>query len=70
MKSLYKMCAAHTSLPRSLHFELHDDLTGTAFCRGGFADVFKRNYLGREVAIKVLRPPISNDLQDMTNVGR
>ena len=70
MKSLYKTCAAHTLLPRPLHFELHDDPTGTVFFRGGFADVLKREYLGREVAVKVLRPHNSNGLQDMTNVSR
>ena len=64
------MCAGHTSLPRSLHFELQDDLMGTTFYHGGFADVVKRRYLGREVAVKVLRARNNNTSQDMINVGR
>ena len=39
MKSLYKTCAGHTLLPRSLHFELHDYQIGTVLSRGGFGDV-------------------------------
>ena len=69
MKSLYKMCAGHTLLPRSLHFELHGDQAGVVLCHGGFGDVSKREYLGRQVAVKVLRARPGRDSQDMINVG-
>ena len=54
MKSLYKTCAGHTLLPRSLRVELPDSPTGAVLYRGGFRDVRKREYGGREVAVKVL----------------
>ena len=69
MKSLYKTCAGHTLFPRSLHFELHDNSMGVPLCRGGSADVLKREYRGRGVAIKVLRGYSGNGSRDMINVG-
>ena len=69
MKSLYKMCAGHALLPRSLHFELRDDPIGVVVCRGGFADVSKHMHRDREVAVKVLRAHSSDGSQGMANVG-
>ena len=69
MKSLYKMCAGHGLLPKSLRFELHDNPTGVVLRHGGFADVSKREHRGQAVAVKELRPRNSNGSQDMTNVG-
>ena len=69
VKSLYKICAGHSLLPGSLLFELRDDPMDVALCRGGFADVSKREYCGRDVAVKVLRLRRGSSLQDMTNVG-
>ena len=68
MKSLYKMCAGHTLLPRSLHFELDDDPMGVVMYHGGFADVWKRKHCDQEVAVKVLRPRSGNSWQNMANV--
>ena len=70
MKSLYKMCAGHTLLPRLLHFELDDDPMDVVMYHGGFADVWKRRHRGQEVAVKVLRPRNGNGWQNMANVGR
>ena len=67
-KSLYKMCAGHALLPRSLHFELPEDPMDAALYQGGFADVFKRQHCGREVAVKVLRPRNATSSQQMANV--
>lgn len=69
MKSLYKMCAGHSLLPRSLHFEMPDDPRAVVVCHGGFADVSKREHSGQAVAVKVLRLRSNNNLQEMTNVG-
>ena len=55
MKSLYKACAGHTLLPRSLHHELHGDLVGVPLYRGGFGDVWKHEHCDQKVAVKVLR---------------
>ena len=69
MKSFYKTCAGHTLLPRSLHCGPLENPMGVPLCRGGSADVLKREYRGREVAIKVLRTHSGNGSRDMTNVG-
>ena len=69
MRSVYKMCAGHTMLPRSLHFELPENITGDVRCQGGFADVVKYEYGGRQVAVKVLRVTECR-LREIMNVSR
>lgn len=69
MRSLYKMCACHSLLPRSLHFELDGDTMDAVLYRGGFADVLKREHRGREVAVKALRIRDTDDLRDISSVG-
>ena len=39
-----------------------------ALCQGGFADVFRRQHCGQEVAVKVLRPRNNTSSQNMANV--
>ena len=69
MTSLYKMCAGHSLLPRSLQIQACYDLSGIAHCRGGFADVWKGTYGDREVAVKALRIYANSDLQKITRVS-
>ena len=64
------MCASNTQLPRSLQIELCDDPTSVALYRGGFGDVSKRRYQGREVAVKVLRTYANTDIPKVTRVSR
>ena len=68
VKSLYKMCANHTLLPASLHFDLPVDIMGDAQYRGGSANVLRRECGGREVAVKALRPH-GLTLEGMKNVS-
>ena len=56
-------------LPRSLQIGLCYDPVGIAHCRGGFADVWKGEYRGLDVAAKVLRIYATNDLQKITRVS-
>ena len=70
MRSLYKTCAGHNLLPRSLHFELGEDPIGVVLYSGGFGDVWKREYDGRDVAVKVLRPHYDIGSRDIIHVGR
>ena len=69
MRSLYKMCAVHSLLPRSLQIKVCYNPSGAAHCRGGFADVWKGNCGDRQVAVKVLRIYVNNDLQKITHVS-
>ena len=68
MRSLYKICARHTLFPTSLRITLCDDPTDVVLFRGGFGDVSKRIYEGREVAVKMLRAYSNRDLQTMIRV--
>ena len=69
LKSLYGVCAGHSILPSSLRIELGGGITGPALCHGGFGDVWKREYQGQQVAIKVLKMYSSNDLRKVTRVS-
>ena len=55
LKLLYRACASHALLPRSLQVEIDDSLMGVPVCRGGFGDVRKCEYQGQHIAVKVLR---------------
>ena len=63
------MCGQHALLPRALKITAQYDRTRDALYRGGFADVWKGEYDGREVAVKVLRTYSDSDLQKITGVG-
>jgi len=69
VKMLYRTCALHTLFPRSLRIELCDDPTSRILYRGGFGDVSKCEYQGREVAVKRLRIYATSDLQKIIRVG-
>ena len=67
---LYRTCARHTLLPRSLRIELCDNPDNVVLYHGGFGDVSKCKYQGREVAVKRLRIYDTSDLQKVIRVGR
>ena len=69
MKSLYNTCARYSLLPRSLRIELCYDPMAIPHSRGGFSDVWKGEYRGLEVGVKVLRTSTQSDLQKITRVS-
>jgi len=69
VKSLYRTCADHALVPRSLRVELSDSPTGVALYRGGFGDVWKCECRGQQVAVKALRTYANSDLQNITRVS-
>ena len=70
LKLLYNTCARSALFPTSLKIELCDNSEGVVMYRGGFGDVSKREYQGREVAVKMLRTYAASDPQKITRVGR
>jgi hypothetical protein len=68
LELLYKMCGRHALLPRTLKIQVCCDGTGTALYRGVFADVWKGQHCGRDVAVKVIRTYSDDDLQTVIDV--
>ena len=69
LKLLYRTCGHHALLPSALKIPTCYDRTGVALYRGGFADVWKGKYLGRDVAVKVIRTYSNSDLQKVIGVS-
>ena len=63
------MCGHHARLPKALKIPICYDRTSVAQCRGGFADVWKGEHCGRDVAVKVLRTYSNSDLKKIISVG-
>lgn len=63
------MCGRHAFLPKSLNIPVCYDRTSDALYSGGFADVWKGEHDGREVAVKVIRKYSDSDLQKMIGVS-
>ena len=69
LRALYRTCGRHALLPRSLRIPPCHDRTGTPLYRGGFADVWRSEYKGRSVAVKVLRIDSTSDVVKIRSVG-
>jgi hypothetical protein len=69
LKSLYKACGHHALLPRSLNVSVCYDQSSNALFRGGYADVWKGDYSGQDVAVKVIRTYSNDELRKITIVG-
>jgi hypothetical protein len=69
LKALYRTCGRHALLPRALKIPVCYDRTGSATYRGGFADVWKGEHCGRDVAVKVVRTYSNIGLQKIIGVS-
>ena len=69
LRLLYRTCGHHSLIPRALIVPICYDRTGHPLYRGGFADVWKGGYSGRDVAVKVMRMYSVSDLEKITKVG-
>ena len=69
LNTLCKICGHQALLPRSVQIPLCYDRSGTPLYRGGFGDVWKGNYEGREVAVKVPRVYSTSPLDKITRVS-
>jgi len=62
LRLLYRTCGHHALLPRTLKIPVHYDRTSAALFRGGYADVWKGEHCGQDVAVKVIRTYSNSDL--------
>ena len=69
LRALYRICGRHGLLPRSLQTPPCHDRSGAPLYRGGFADVWRGEYQGRNVAVKVLRLYSTSDAVKIRFVG-
>jgi len=69
LRSMYRTCGRHGLLPTTLKILISYDQTSDPLYRGGFADVWKGEYRGRDVAVKILRTHSNADLQKIIGVS-
>lgn len=69
LNSLCKMCYRQRSLPKSMVITHFPDLSEIPQCGGGSADVYRCEYAGRHVAVKVIRVYLSRDRDREQSVG-
>ena len=69
LKLLYKMCGHHALLPRAIRIPACYNRTSVPLYRGGFADVWKGEYCGQDVAVKVIRTYSNSSLQKIIGVS-
>ena len=66
---LCNICSHHVLIPRSIQIPLCYDRTEDPLYEGGFAKVWKGEYDGIEVAVKVLKVLPTSDLVKITRVS-
>ena len=66
---LCKICGHHALIPRSIQIPLCYNRTGAPRYQGGFAEVWKGEHEGVEVAVKVLKVFMTSDLTKIMRVG-
>jgi len=69
LRLIYRTCGQHALLPGTLKVPICYDRTGDALYRGGYADVWKGECCGRDVAVKVIRTYSTSDLQKIIGVS-
>lgn len=68
LKLLYKTCGRCVLLPKTLEIPVCYDRASDALFRGGYADVWKGEHCGRDVAVKVIRLYSTSDLRKIIGV--
>ncbi|KAF9646790.1 kinase-like protein [Thelephora ganbajun] len=68
LSALCRICGRQAVLPRSVQIPLCFDQTDMPLYEGGFANVWKGQYQGREVAVKVLKVYMTSDFDKIMRV--
>ena len=66
---LCKICGHYALIPKSIQIPLRYNRTRAPRYQGGFAEVWKGEHEGIEVAVKVLKVFMTSDLTKITKVG-
>ena len=69
LRPLYRTCGRHGLLPKALKVPVCYDRDDYPLYQGGYADVWKGECRGREVAVKVIRAYSRSDLRKITRVS-
>ena len=69
MATLCKICSHHALIPRSIQIPLCYNRAEDPRYQGGFAEVWKGEHEGTQVAVKVLKVFAISDLLKITRVG-
>ena len=69
LRRVYRTCGRHGLLPKALKVPICYDRTGYPSYSGGNADVWKGEYRGRDVAVKVIRTYSSDNLKKILGVS-
>ena len=69
LRSMYRTCGRHALLPTTLEIPISYDQTSDPLYRGGFADVWKGEHRGRDIAVKVIRTHSNADFQKIIGVS-
>ena len=69
LRPLYRTCGRHALLPKAMEIPICYDPTDNALYSGGYADVWKGQYRGRDVAVKVIRTFSNSDLAKVIGVS-
>ena len=70
LRRLYRTCGFHGILPKRLKVPACYDHNVYPLYKGGFADVWKGEHDGREVAVKVIRTYSRKNLKKIIGVSR
>lgn len=69
LRPLYRTCGRHALLPKTMEISVCYDRTSDTLYSGGYADVWKGQYHGRDVAVKVIRTYSSSNLEKVIGVS-
>ena len=69
LATLYKICSHHALIPSSIQIPLCYNRAEAPRYQGGFAEVWKGEYDGIEVAVKALKIFMTSDLVKIRKVG-
>ena len=66
---MYNICERQVLVPQSLKIPLNYDATKNPLCQGMHSDVWKTQYSGKAVAVRVLRVHSTSDDPEIRSVG-